>query len=341
MLKDIHNRLRPLGFVDVLDEAIELYKSNFLLLVGIAAFLYVPYTLFTISLQNQKIELENAKLADLTFFFVIVMVSVVFYIVAAPIVTGALTYGISERYLDRETSIAACYRRMLRTSVFFPFLWTNILVFLILIGASAVPVALLVAAIAFVTSNIANATTSTIIRDILVIFVLAIPAIAIPIYVWARLLLVAPAFVIEMRGPVGSIVRSWQLMKGSVTRAFGLMLIVGVVVSILQAIISSPITVIVGLGQVQGAEPPQSLLVLNTLIQTILSTVLAPLASIVTILLYYDQRIRKEGFDLELLARDLESSSEHTLTYYSTELPQERRSEEPEDGTKTEANGER
>jgi hypothetical protein len=336
MLKDIHNRLRPLGFVDVLDEAIELYKSNFLLLVGIAAFLYVPYTLLTISLQNQKIGLENAKPADFAFFIVIAMVSVVFYIVAAPIVTGALTYGISERYLDRETSIAACYRRMLRTSVFFPFLWTNILVFLVLMGASAVPVALLVAAIVFTVSNIANATISIIIRDIIVIFVLAIPAIAIPIYVWARLLLVAPAFIIEMRGPVGSLVRSWQLMKGSVARAFGLMLVVGLVVFILQAIISSPTTILVGLKQVQGAEPSQSLLVLNTLIQTILSTVLAPLASIVTILLYYDQRIRKEGFDLELLARELESSSERTLTYYSAELPQERRSEELEDGTKTE-----
>lgn len=339
MLKDIHNRLRPLGFADVLDEAIELYKSNFVLLVGIAAFLYVPYTLLTMSLQNPRVELESAKFTDFIPLFLLVLVSMVFYVVAAPIVTGALTYGISERYLDRETSIAACYRRMLKASVFFPFLWTNVLVFLALIGASVVPIAVFAAAIAFMFSTTGTANTLAIIGEVLICAMLAIPAIAVPIYVWARLLLVAPAFVIEMRGPIGSLVRSWQLMKGSVLRAFGLMLIVVVVVSILQAIISAPIAVIAGLGQLQGAESSRTLVVLNGLVQMILSTVLAPLTSIIVILLYYDQRIRKEGFDLELLARDLAASSEQALAYGAAALPQEQLTKQPEEaGTETTKN---
>ena len=45
-----------------------------------------------------------------------------------------------------------------------------------------------------------------------------------------------------------------------------------------------------------------------------------PLYSIVAILLYYDLRIRKEGFDLELLASELDAGSRQ-ITQQFTPIP--------------------
>ena len=45
--------------------------------------------------------------------------------------------------------------------------------------------------------------------------------------------------------------------------------------------------------------------VLGQALQQILNLLLAPFSSIAWILLYYDLRIRKEGFDLEVLAKSM------------------------------------
>lgn len=328
MLKDVHNRLRPLGIADILDETVEIYKSNFVLLVGIAAFLYVPYSLLTAGLQSPQFSMEKMEPAQIIGFLLTLLVAVVFYLIAAPIVTGALTYGISERYLERSTSIGACYRRMLSGSVFLRFLGANTLVFLAGLGAFLVPGILIGAGVALLVAGMGSGSMPIILGILLI--VVGIPAMIIPAYVILRLTLVAPAFVIEMRGAVGSLSRSWDLMKGNLLKALALLAIVSVVVSIIQGIIASPVAIAMGLGAARGSDPSYVLLVINTVLQAILSTVLAPLTSIVVMLLYYDMRIRKEGFDLELLARDLAASAEGYGAYGASALPQEQPLPQPQ-----------
>jgi hypothetical protein len=50
--------------------------------------------------------------------------------------------------------------------------------------------------------------------------------------------------------------------------------------------------------------------VLSSAFNNLLSIFLAPLGIVAAILLYYDMRIRKEGFDLEMLSRALTSEPE-------------------------------
>ena len=46
------NLLRPMGIGDILDGAINLYRRNFLLLIGISAWVYIPiYLLFLVMPQ--------------------------------------------------------------------------------------------------------------------------------------------------------------------------------------------------------------------------------------------------------------------------------------------------
>ncbi len=316
MLKDVHNRLRPLGIADILDETIDLYKSNFVLLVGIAAFLYVPFALITAPLQMPGASAESMNPARAIGTFATFLV----YMLFAPIVTGALAYGISERYLGRETSIGACYRRMLKVSMFLPLLGANILVMLAICAAAMVP-GLAVGAGALLIAMGAGSNIGLLGGGIIML-ILGLPLIVVPIYVAMRLALVAPSFVIETRGAGAAISRSWALMKGNALKAFAVLFIVGAVVALIQLIVTSPIAVVAAMGAVRGAEPSGAMTALFGVLQAITSTLLGPLTSIVVILLYYDMRIRKEGFDLELLARDLEASAKQA-DHAAPSLPQE------------------
>jgi len=49
---------------------------------------------------------------------------------------------------------------------------------------------------------------------------------------------------------------------------------------------------------------------LNSAMNNLMSIFLTPLGIIATILLYYDMRIRKEGFDLEMLSRAFTTNPE-------------------------------
>lgn len=328
MLKDLHNRLRPMGFADLLDETIELYKRNFVLLVGIAAFLYVPYFMLQSLVQEPSLGGgRDPQLQDMVPYLVIIGLSGLFYLIASPIVTGALTFGISERYLERETSIKTCYARILKRSVFVPFLLANLLVLVAVVGAGAIPLAAIFGGVALTVVGSSGSSGVMVMGAVLI--AVGVIFIGLPVYVMLRLTLVAPVFMIEMPGIGGSLRRSWELMRGHMLKVLGLLLIVAVAGAILQGVGAVPL----GLSSVQnalsGSEPSKAIVVLTSLLQTILGTVLFPVSSIVIILFYYDMRIRKEGFDLELLASELDQKTRQFSAQDITILPQESLRDQP------------
>jgi hypothetical protein len=81
-------------------------------------------------------------------------------------------------------------------------------------------------------------------------------------------------------------------------------LIVGVLSWLIQMTAGLPVQVAEGIGWKGGFL----LLFIVALGTAIGSTLVMPIGIVSTVLLYYDSRIRKEGFDLELLARELRAS---------------------------------
>lgn len=90
--------------------------------------------------------------------------------------------------------------------------------------------------------------------------------------------------------------RSWRLVKGSTWRVLGIVLLVMLITGVAQAVLAIPFGIA---GFVTGVPA------LNIVGSVLASVVVTPLVSLATVLLYFDLRVRKEGFDLELLARDL------------------------------------
>ena len=114
-----------------------------------------------------------------------------------------------------------------------------------------------------------------------------------------------PALMIERLSPTGSLRRSLELVRGRWWPAFGLQILLGIITGILTAIITLPITAIVLSDGVQTAGDA----IVQTFVQTIAVLLFAPLSAIAAVVLYFDLRVRKEGFDLLLQQQNLGTGS--------------------------------
>jgi hypothetical protein len=109
-----------------------------------------------------------------------------------------------------------------------------------------------------------------------------------------------PAIVAERAGPFEAMGRSWELTRGHWWRTFGTLLVVLLISFVLA------FAILVGLGAAVASSDSISELafaVLITVVTIIVLAVLYPLTAAIVTALYYDLRVRNEGFDLQLLAR--------------------------------------
>jgi hypothetical protein len=122
------------------------------------------------------------------------------------------------------------------------------------------------------------------------------------------LALAIPAVVLEPRSASAALSRSWELTRGSRWRIFGL----GVTLLVLLYV---PVIAISGLVAVlipSGAGPSLAASSVSTIVALAIGGVIQlfiyPLFYCVLTVAYYDLRVRKEGFDLELLASSLQTA---------------------------------
>ena len=115
--------------------------------------------------------------------------------------------------------------------------------------------------------------------------------------------LIVPAVLVEGHKATPSLRRSRDLVKGHRGKVFCVMFIV----NLLQVILALGVSMISGM--IFNSDSGSGA-VLNSAMNNLLSIFLTPLGIVATILLYYDMRIRKEGFDLEMLSRAITANAE-------------------------------
>lgn len=111
------------------------------------------------------------------------------------------------------------------------------------------------------------------------------------------------ALVTEQLGPVAALRRSFRLVRGRFWPVLGAIVLAYLLYIVVSQIISTITTVVT----VAGAMSDGQFSFLPTVVGSAIVSVLAApfLASMVTII-YFDLRVRKEGYDLELMAADLQ-----------------------------------
>jgi len=287
--------LRPLRLSELLDRAIRLYRGNFLTFIGIIAVVYVPLmvlqsaasALLSSSMLRgfstpQQIFANSAYWIGLLLTIVLAFVR---FILVQGIATGALTRAVADNYLGKKTGILDAYREIGKS-------WPTLLGALLFI--------------------------------ILIIFVLAIWWL-VPCIGWFTGLgmlvflggvinpLVPPIVVLEKQGAIDAVRRAWSLARRRFWPVLGYVLILNLFSLI---VVNGPATIVnLILGRVfQSFGDPTMQLVITSIIQGLVALVFVliyyPLQMTAFTLIYFDLRVRTEGFDLVLLTMEAAGSTD-------------------------------
>jgi hypothetical protein len=111
-----------------------------------------------------------------------------------------------------------------------------------------------------------------------------------------------PALLVEGKGPVASLGRSGRLVKGRWWPVAGVLIVTTIMVAVIGGAVSA---LLLGLASLPS-RPSLGLAVLVTTLSGVVSGVITqPFTATVTTILYYDLRVRKEAYDLQVLADQL------------------------------------
>ncbi|MHB8994638.1 MAG: hypothetical protein ACYC63_05240 [Armatimonadota bacterium] len=266
--------LRPLNIADILDQSIRLYRQNFVPFVGIIALVYIPVGIMQIIFAYAMGDVatlgsETPDQVPWAQFATLGMAG-----------GGMLLVNLIAIPIGQGALTIAVSRRYLNEPVTIADAYRSI-------GARW---PLLIAAVLLVSLLVLTGMLFCIIPGI---------------YVAVLLLIVTPIIVIEGLGPVDAMKRSAALVKDDWWRCFGIYMLLTLLVSLITQAVAWPVAMASmaflmekNMALAQAINQGMSVAV-QMLVQPVLITGL--------VLLYYDLRVRKEGFDLELLAQAMGS----------------------------------
>ncbi|CAN5539654.1 hypothetical protein BH23ACT7_BH23ACT7_02820 [soil metagenome] len=284
---------------DLLDGGFKLFLANWRTLLLISGMLLVPVHLAAAFLQRDIfggnfLELLGDPAATEAFLDgggavgsnLALLVSAVAGVVILPFVAGAVCKVVASSYLGERLDWGPALRASGRR--FWALIGSWVLVHLLQL-VPYLPALLLLAAAA-VTGN-----GGLVLGGVLLLLLGALGHLAVmPLFV-----AVAPAVVAEDLGPIAALRRSARLLRPRYWQTLGAALLAGLMVSFLGQVISTVPTVA---GLFAGGEYGWVFVGIGGILNGLVST---PLIAIIATLIYFDGRIRQEGFDLELMAAEL------------------------------------
>jgi len=294
----------------LLDHTFALYRKNFWLFVGIASLgpaANVVFQLFTVGSNVGSPFSPNNQAANAAVWAKLGFIMAIGYFImlAGMAISHAATVkAVAAVHLGQQTSILGAYKALrgrllsLLGTCLLILLWMalwGILVILV-VSAIVIPFSLLLRAV----GGAARGPAAAVIAGLVGFSVVAL-AFAGFIAIYVRYALAIQACIVENQGPVASLKRSIFLSKGSRWR----------VVVIYLVFLALSLILGMGLGGIAGGAGALlhnkiAAAVLVYLAGFIAGSITGPLATIGLSLLYYDERVRKEAFDLQLMLSSLD-----------------------------------
>jgi hypothetical protein len=262
--------LRPLSTGELLDRTFVLYRSHFGLFVGIFALPHLAVLAF--QFVGISVRPPGRQLSDVMALLGWVWVALLLSMIFSAVSQAATVVAVSEVHLGRSTSVLESFSRV-----------KGQLIGVVLLSL-LVSVAVFAACLALIVPGI-------------LLFLM-----------WS---LAVPAKVLENRGILDSMSRSMDLTKGNRGRIFVIWIIFIVLSVGVSWLVQWPILLAAGVSS-QGAMLRSSAQwqVLSQVASFISQCLVGPLATIAFSLVYYDERVRKEAFDLQLMMTTLDASAD-------------------------------
>ncbi|WP_274559175.1 glycerophosphoryl diester phosphodiesterase membrane domain-containing protein [Streptomyces spiramyceticus] len=297
--------LRPLGVGEILDGAVSTLRAHWRTVLGITVTVAVITQVCDILIQryllpepvrvdpnatpsealNQSVDAMQSTMVSASPGLVITLIGTLF-------TTAVLTIVISRSVLGRPVTLSDAWReskpqlpRLLGLTLLLPLMAIAIMTVGILPGA-------LLGSAAGVGLSLLG----------------GIAAFVVVLWLMIRFSLASPALMLERQSIMKSLSRSAKLVSGTWWRIFGILLLTMLLTFIVSMIIAVPFGLIAyaaddGLGQLFSGETPEfgwPFLIITGIGAVIATSITYPISAGVTVLLYVDQRIRREALDLEL-----------------------------------------
>ncbi len=306
--------LRPMSTSQVLDRTFFLYRKNFVLFAGIALITPMLTTLAslaqvaTFGIPVRPDTSGPDPMAGMRAFIgpaaIGGIISLIIYMVGYAITTGATIQAVSMLHLGRTTTIKESYERvkpiwgrllLLVARVFWAAMWPFILCYSLMIAAALLMITL---------TRGGPGNTGAVAGlglTILVVFIGFIAAAVWAVIAYCRYALAVPACAIENLPIKYALIRSKFLTKGNLGRVFAVYFLTAVIAVAIQSLLQAPIYMSGNFSFRAGVHFTPAVLAWTYACQFIGAMVAGPIAAIAMALVYYDERVRKEAFDLQVM----------------------------------------
>lgn len=320
--------IAPLGAGDLIDRAVRLYRRHFFVLIRIASPPVVVAAcgsvLYAVSVRQLTTTASAASLAlyaVLVFVgFLVMMAGTVFsLIVMGGATRNLVTHLLWNEPVSARTTYAAVKSRFwgLLVAALFMVLWLGISFFVTLFGWYVVFAMIVIGSIML--AQVAPVWFSAVIGIIGSIAV-TLPALWLFFFLAGRIAYVPQAMLVEGKGVFEAIGRSFSLASGNVRRLMAMTLFAFFVSYSALMILIVPLgwfgylSGIDNLSPLNPTEWPAWYTIGYNVILQISHLLLAPVWMLGLSLLYVDERVRHEGYDIELMAaRQLPAMPEVTV----------------------------
>jgi hypothetical protein len=300
-----------------MDAAVGLYRHHFGTLLGVVALVWAPLMALQLACGAVGTGMTSSwtgeKEMPWTAFAGMMAVLAVTYSLAglanlifAPLAGGAVVRAVSEMYLGRPVTVMGAYRQVTRW--WLPLIGAHLLIQLIVGGIAA--------ALAMILAVLGGAllafwpVTGAVVIGLAVLLALSAALVG-----FLLLMAVVPAIVIENRGVIEALQRSYRLVRPRLGPVFGAWALLGLLTAVPVLMAYGAYAAAIALGAQPGLQDPAGTgalagwMALGGAVVACAIILVKPIMSVGLVVIYYDLRVRQEGFDLEMMAASLATPS--------------------------------
>ena len=290
--------LRPLGVGEILDGGFSTVRRHWRTALGVALGLSAVEQAISTGLLWWSYDNPDSVLPT-----VVTVAKIPLSLLISVAATAMLTMLVSRAVLGRPATVGDVWRdarhRMLPL---FGLTLVIGLICLVVLGLFAAPL------IGYLVTGDHNVGVAFLLG------LVALLGVLVSFWIWVQLSLAAPALMLEKQGIRAALSRSLRLVRGSRWRIVGITLITKLMLVLIVWVISIPFSVIALIvssdelsdnadsGFTAGLDlalPPAALIVI-AVGGLIAGTITIPAGAAINVLIYVDQRIRREALDIEL-----------------------------------------
>jgi hypothetical protein len=278
----------PLTFPDILSAGFRLYVRHAPAMIALAAVVIIPFALLQAALFNslfgpvvaelQPGEPIPTEVAERLFRQLLpaIGISVAVSFVVNGFLSAAVTRASLDAALGRPVGFGEASRAALRK--LHSILWVILLTALVVVALMLPPMAVVLVAVGASSGGLA--------------FLGVLLTIGMALFAYVRIVFALPVVMAEGRTGTDAVRRSWRLSSGLAWKILGVLLLIGLMIGLIQAVFGEIAQVATG-----SATPEafNALTYISILATAIASSVLTPLLLLMIVVLYADARLRKDG----------------------------------------------